>query len=123
MKIDRDFFKIEYTRGTGPGGQNKNKVETCVVITHIPTGFKEKCEDSRKRNQNEKTAHLRLLSRLKKVEENEKHEKLNDARKQAIEENGTIRTYNFKGNYVKEHRTGKTANLNKVMDGNLNLLK
>ena len=122
MKINRKIYKVEYTRGTGAGGQHKNKVETCVVITHIESGLKEKCEDSRKRNLNEKTAYIRLQKRLQAIEDDKKHEKLNDARRKAIEENGIIRTYNFKGNYVKDHRSGKTANLKKVLDGNLKLI-
>lgn len=122
MKIDRNKFKVEYTRGTGAGGQHKNKVETCVVITHIESGLKEKCEDSRKRNLNEKTAYIRLVARLDELEKNKKHEKLNDARKKAIEKNGVIRTYNFQRGTVKDHRTGKTADLKKVLNGNLNLL-
>ena len=122
MKINRNIYKVEYTRGTGAGGQHKNKVETCVVITHIESGLKEKCEDSRKRNLNEKTAYIRLQKRLQAIEDNKKHEKLNDARKKAIEKNGIIRTYNFKGNYVKDHRTGETANLKKVLDGRLELI-
>ena len=122
MKIDRNIYRVEYMRGTGAGGQNRNKLETCVVITHIESGLKEKCEDSRKRNLNEKTAYIRLQKRLQAIEDDKKHEKLNDARKKAIEENGVIRTYNFKGNYVKDHRTGTTANLKKVLDGNLKLI-
>ena len=39
MKINKEDLKIEYTKGTGAGGQNKNKVETACKITHIPTGI------------------------------------------------------------------------------------
>ena len=122
MKIDRKIYKVKYTRGTGAGGQHKNKVETCVVITHIESGLKEKCEDSRKRNLNEKTAYIRLVKRLQTIENDKKHEKLNNARIKAIKHNGIIRTYNFKQNTVKDHRTGKTANLKKFLDGNLKLI-
>lgn len=123
MKIDRKIYNVKYCRSSGAGGQNVNKLETCVVITHIESGLKERCEDSRKRNLNEKTAYIRLQKRLQAIEDNKKHEKLNDARKKAIEENGIIRTYNFKGNIVKNHVTGKTANLKKVLDGNIDLIK
>jgi len=122
MKIDRNTYKIEYTRGSGPGGQNRNKVETCVVITHIESGLKEKCEDSRKRNLNEKTAYIRLQKRLQAIEDDKKHEKINDARKKAIKHNGIIRTYNFQRNTVKDHRSGKTADLKKFLNGNLKLI-
>jgi len=122
MKIDRKLYNVEYTRGTGAGGQHKNKVETCVVITHIATGLQEKCEDQRSRAQNEKIAFERLTKRLKQIVIERKLEELNDKRREAIKSNGTIRTYNFQRNTVKDHRTGKTANLKKVLDGNLDLI-
>ena len=115
-------FKITYTRGTGPGGQHKNKVETCVVITHVPTGMKEKCEDTRSRDRNEKLAMERLVKRIAEKEEREKLEKQNDFRKEQIKDKKTKRTYNYPRNEVVDHETGKRANLKKVMDGNLDLL-
>ena len=42
--FNKKDYKIEYTKGTGAGGQHKNKVETCVTITHLPTGMKERCQ-------------------------------------------------------------------------------
>ncbi len=122
MKIDKNIFNVEYTRGSGAGGQHRNKVETCVVITHKPSGLQEKCEDERSRNLNEKTAYNRLVKRLQKIVLDAKMEKLNEKRVEAIKNNGTIRTYNFQRNTVKDHRTGKTANLKKVLDGYLNLI-
>ena len=122
MKIDKNIFNVEYTRGSGAGGQHRNKVETCVVITHKPSGLQEKCEDERSRNLNEKTAYNRLVKRLQKIALDAKMKKLNEKRVEAIKNNGTIRTYNFQRNTVKDHRTGKTANLKKVLDGYLNLI-
>jgi peptide chain release factor 1 len=123
MKIDKNKFKVEYTRGTGAGGQHRNKVETCVVITHIETGLSEKCEDTRKRNLNEKTAYTRLLNRLKKMKADALHEKLNEKRNKAISEAGIIRTYNFQRNEVKDHRTSKKATLKEMLAGKIDLLK
>ncbi|GAG81670.1 unnamed protein product, partial [marine sediment metagenome] len=48
---DKDF-KITCTRGSGPGGQHRNKVESCVIVKHIPTGLQEKCEDTPNQNRN-----------------------------------------------------------------------
>jgi len=122
MKIDRNIYKVEYTRGTGAGGQHKNKVETCVVITHKATGLQEKCEDQRSRAQNEKIAFERLKARLKERMTNIKLIALNDKRREAIQSAGRIRTYNFQRNEVKDHRTGKVAPLNKVLNGEIELL-
>jgi len=122
MKIDRNIYKVEYTRGTGAGGQHKNKVETCVVITHKATGLQEKCEDQRSRAQNEKIAFERLKARLKERMTNIKLIALNDKRREAIQSAGRIRTYNFQRNEVKDHRTGKVAPLDKVLNGEIELL-
>ena len=116
-------FKITYTRGTGPGGQHKNKVETCVVITHIPTGMKEKCEDTRSRARNENIAMARLLRRIEDEKKKVLDEKQNDFRREQIENKKTKRTYNYTRNEVVDHETGKRANLKKVMDGKIDLLK
>ena len=116
-------FKITYTRGTGPGGQHKNKVETCVVITHIPTGMQEKCEDTRSKIRNEKIAMERLLRRIEDEKKKLLDEKKNEHRRQQIENKSTKRTYNYARNEVVDHETGKRANLKKVMDGNIDLLR
>jgi protein subunit release factor A len=116
-------FKITYTKGTGPGGQHKNKTETCVVITHIPTGMQEKCEDTRSKIRNEKIAMERLLRRIEDENRRIEDEKKNEFRKEQIKDKKAIRTYNYPRNEVVDHRTGKRANLKKVMDGDLDLLK
>jgi len=121
--MSKKEFKITYTRGTGPGGQHKNKVETCVVITHVPSGMKEKCEDTRSRDRNEKLAMARLLRRIEDEKKKLLDEKKNDQRKELIKNKGNLRTYNYPRNEVVDHRTGKRANLKKVMDGDLDLLK
>ena len=123
MKIDKKIYKIDITKGTGAGGQHKNKVETCVTITHIPTGLKETCQETRHKNKNIEIAYDRLQKRLNDIALEEKKRILNEKRNEAIETNGVIRTYNYQRNQVKDHRTGKSASLNKVLDGKIDLLK
>jgi peptide chain release factor 1 len=123
MKYDKKIYKIEYTKGSGPGGQHKNKVESCVVITHIPSGLQEKCEDSRSKIQNEKLAFERLNKRLDEIKFSLKKEQLNKKRKEAIEKNGRIRTYNFIRGEVEDHRTKKKASIEDVLSGKIELLK
>lgn len=123
MKIDKKIYKIDITKGTGAGGQHKNKVETCVTITHIPSGLKETCQETRHKNKNIEIAYERLQKKLKDIALEEKKRILNEKRNQAIETNGVIRTYNYQRNQVKDHRTGKSASLNKVLDGKIDLLK
>ena len=122
MKIDKNIFKVDVTKGTGAGGQHKNKVETCAVVTHILSGLSEKCEETRYKNKNIETAYKRLVKRLQKIALDQKMEELNEKRRETIKKNGTIRTYNFQRGTVKDHRSGKTANLKKVLDGRLELI-
>lgn len=120
--FNKKDYKVEYTRGTGAGGQHKNKVETCVTITHLPTGMKERCQDTRYKKKNYDIALERLNKRIENKAILEKHNKLNEERRKAIENNGVIRTYNFQRNEVKDHKTGKTADLKKFLDGNIESL-
>jgi protein subunit release factor A len=123
MKIVKSDLKIEYTRGTGAGGQHKNKTETCCEITHIPTGIKERCQDSRSKSTNYETALKRVTLRVEELAKQKKHNALNERRNQMLEEAGVIRTYNFQRSEVKDHRNKKTASLKKVLDGEIELLK
>lgn len=120
--FNKKDYKVEYTRGTGAGGQHKNKVETCVTIIHLPTGMKERCQDTRYKKKNYDMALERLNKRIEESANLKKHNKLNEERIKSIESAGVIRTYNFQRNEVKDHRTGKTADLKKFLDGNIDLL-
>lgn len=122
MKIDKKKFSVVITKGSGAGGQHRNKVETCVTITHLPTGMKETCQETRHKNKNIELAYERLLKKIEDQKSEQKHIQRNDKRVKTIEDAGIIRTYNFPRNEVKDHRTGKTANLKKVLNGDLDLL-
>ena len=115
-------FDIRITRGHGPGGQHKNKVETCVVVTHIPTGIKERCQDTRSRERNINLAKERLEKKIKSEEIRKINEVKNNNRLFLIKNQKVIRTYNFNRNEVYDHRTKVKANLKKVFDGQLDLL-
>lgn len=117
--FNKKDYKVEYTKGTGAGGQHKNKVETCVTITHLPTGFKERCQDTRYKKRNYEIALERLNKRIIELYKTELHLEKNRKRVEAIKNTGVIRTYNYPRNEVKDHRTGKVFNLKKFLDGNL----
>ena len=118
-----DEFKIVTATDSGPGGQHKNRVQTAVTITHIPTGLQEKCEETRSQHRNKNLAMERLMKRIEEQKAKEKAKETNDNRKKQIQNTSTTRTYNYPRNQVIDHRTGKKANLEKVMKGNLDLLK
>lgn len=116
-------FKITYKRGHGPGGQHKNKVESCVVVTDTETGMSETCQETRSQARNLSLAVERLVKRIAQHEHWLAERKKNEERKRLISGGNVVRTYNFPRNEVKDHRTGIKANLKKVLNGALNLLK
>ena len=118
-----DRFKITYKRGHGPGGQHKNKVESCVVVTDPVTGFRETCQETRSQAKNRSLAVDRLWERIKEIQKLEAQQRRNELRIRLIGCGMVLRTYNFARSEVKDHRTGKKAPLNKVMNGEINLLK
>lgn len=121
MEFKKSDFRIEPTKGSGPGGQHRNKVETAVRVTHIPTGMVQYCQASRSQSTNAQTAIKALMSKITAIENHLKHEALNDKRREAVQ-GQRIRSYNFPTHIVKDHRTGETADVHKVLNGNLGLI-
>jgi peptide chain release factor 1 len=117
---DRDL-KIIFTRGSGPGGQHKNKVETCVVVTHVPTGLQERCQDTRSRERNLNLAKERLENKIQLQEDQRMQEQKNDRRKELIKTQQVVRTYNYNRNEVYDHRTKTKHDLKKFMKGETDL--
>lgn len=121
FKMDSDF-KVEIMRGHGPGGQHKNKVETCVKITYTPLGISETCQDSRSKLKNFELAKSRLLKRIGDILLDRDRERTNEMRNDSLN-SGRVRTYNFKTGICTDHKSGKKVNLNKVLNGDIELTK
>lgn len=121
MKLDKREFKVIFTRGTGPGGQHRNKVETCCVITHIPSGITQRCQASRSKMTNYETALKLVVAKLHQKLADAQHEKLNSVRQDKL--TTVIRTYNFQRHEVKDYTSGKVARLGLVLDGKIELLR
>ena len=123
MNIKDTDIKIETMRGTGPGGQHRNKTNSAVRATHIPTGISAYA-DERSQKHSKRLAIKDLKKKIKEVCENKKAIKKKENRDDKIHNTPIIRTYNFPRNEVKDHRTKKKASIKEILDkGNLDLLK
>lgn len=118
QSVSRSDLEISFMRGSGKGGQNRNKRDTACRITHIPTGIAVRAEEGRTQEINRELAFKRLAEKLKPL-------MVQAATGGPHHEPSTerIRTYNFDRSEVVDHRTGKRAPLKKVLDGDLDLLK
>jgi len=115
IMINKNEIKVEYMRGTGPGGQNAQKNETACMITHIASGIQSYCYDERSRLANYKKAFKELELRIKEAKDAIKASIKKEKRDIAIHDHTVVRTYNIKRNEVKDHRTGKTASIKDIL--------
>lgn len=123
VEIRPEDLKIDFFRSSGPGGQNVNKRETAVRITHLPTGIAVACQVERSQESNRETAMGILRAKLwqMKREQQEKERQGIREEKKAIEWGSQIRSYVMHPyQMVKDHRTHQeTSQIDKVLDGDL----
>ncbi len=124
VEITPDEYRIETTRGTGNGGQKRNKTESCVVITHLLTGIKVR-RDSRSQSKNKEAALLELTERVNnfyrtgydEVNVEERRDQIGNGKR-----GDKRRTYRVKDDLVKDHITNKSTSLKNILKGKIELL-
>ena len=121
VDIKSEDLKIDFFRSSGPGGQNVNKRETAVRITHLPTGIQAASQVERSQERNREVVMEILRSRLYqfRIDQAEKERQGIRQEKVSIEWGSQIRSYVMHPyQMVKDHRTGiETSNIDSVLDG------
>ena len=116
--ISMDFFK-----SSGPGGQNVNKRETAVRLTHRPSGLVVTCQTSRNLEDNKKSALVLLEARLFQQKKEAIDAAISQTRNLQIKDadrSDKIRTYNFPQDRITDHRVNKSwHNMEKILDGRM----
>ena len=126
IEINPSELKIDVFRSGGAGGQNVNKVETAIRITHLPTGLVVQCQDERSQLKNRQKAMKVLRARLFDIKVKQQNDEMSAKRKNMVgsgDRSDKIRTYNFPQNRVTDHRIGLTLyNLANIIEGDLSEL-
>ena len=111
--VRKEDLEISYYRGSGPGGQHRNKTDSACRMKHSPTGTVTQSEEHKKQGQNRKAAWKRMTDILVPL--------MKAAATTQVESGSAerVRTYHEPDQRVKDHRSGKTYNYKDILDGKI----
>jgi len=122
VRIDPRDLEEQFTRGSGKGGQHRNKTDTCVILKHKPSGIQVRVDGGRSQADNRLSALGILRARLKAAGTTKKTKERNAKRRRQV---GTgmrgdkVRTIAMQRDTVTDHNTGKTMRAKHYLRGNL----
>ncbi|HOB89806.1 MAG TPA: PCRF domain-containing protein [Candidatus Colwellbacteria bacterium] len=123
VQINPGDLDVVFFRSSGPGGQNVNKVETAVRITHRPTGIVVSSQVERSQYANKERAMESLAAKLYEQKQKEAVGEVSELRREQIgtaDRSEKIRTYNFPQDRITDHRLNKSFhNIEKIMEGDM----
>lgn len=123
VNIDEKDLRIDTLRSSGAGGQHINKTESCIRLTHIPTGIVVLCQDERSQTKNREKAMKVLKSRLYDYYRSKADKEYSENRRNQVgtgDRSERIRTYNFPQGRITDHRIGLTLHsIDSFMEGDL----
>jgi len=125
VQLKEKDLEWQATRGSGPGGQHRNKTSSAVILTHKPTGLVVRVENERSQYRNLQTAKAILSARLQEAEASSQLDQRNQQRKAQVGRgmrSDKVRTIALQRDQVTDHRLGKRISAVKYLRGELDKL-
>lgn len=123
VQLCEDDIRVDIFCSSGKGGQNINKVETAVRLTHLPTGIVVTCQDERSQLANKRRAMQRLQERLQQDLDRVCHQQYVEGRDSQVKDrSNAVRVYDKQKNAIRDPRTGLTVPLREGLKGNIHRL-